>query len=1168
MALICALGLFFFLACNPNIDNKEIDKLNSVSYAFHYRNLDSTAFYANKALSLSADYPTGKAEAYNNLAFVSIARMDYDTAYRLLDSVALSTDNQIELLIADIQYMRLCQRESRNKNFYDYREKALKRFKRIYEEHFSLSDYGIKRMTYAESEFAAVSSTYYYYVGLTRQSKEALKFVDPLGDIQKDTAQYLNYLYQVGSGGIINAKYKNETAQAEFEHLFKCYILAKRYGFVYWEANALQSISEHLLSAEQRKTLIKNNQSIIRYINEDNMPDSLLSGYLAQKSLKIFLSYGDIYQIAGAYRTLSFCYWELGDYTSSLICLEHALSNNKLISQAPDLVASIREQLSLVYSAMDDKKNSDINRNIYLDLQEKTRQDRQLEARAEQLEQTSSQLNALIIFIVVLIIILVMLLLTFKSFRKKKSDDNYIDNLLRPLHEWEEKNRLYINDLDDKIEDVNERHYTINIEIEKGKRRYVDNRAKIFIVNNVMPYIDRISNEVKRLARLKEPENVRNERFVYMAEITDKINEYNDVLTSWIQLQQGQLSLRIESFNIGEVFDILSKSAMSFRLKGIELDVRPSELIVKADKTLTLFMLNTLADNSRKFTPVGGRVEIMAEDHKDYVEVSVKDTGTGLTREELDGIFEHKVNNGHGFGLMNCKGVIDKYRKVSRIFSVCGLFVESRKGEGSRFFFRLPHGLMRMFVIVSSVLGMQQNVSADKIGLKKSHAGTNNKSEYLSKAAIFADSAYYSNINGSYDKTLCFVDTARYYLNLHYKKNYPNARNFMLKADNGLGVPAEIKWFRDKVNTDYDIILDIRNEGAVAALALHEWDLYHYNNKVYTQLFKENSADKGLAEYCVTMQRSSTNKTIAVMILVLLFIIILCSYYFLYYRHILFFRFCVEQVNGINGILLSDVSDKDKLERIRFVDVSRFPQQLKDVVAQIKEALCRSMALESKQKFSLELAEDELHRSEYEVEKLYICNNVIDNCLSTLKHETMYYPSRIRQLVDNADKNIPAISEVVDYYKELYGILCEQVRRQADSVGFDCRPISLKSRFGLNEYLLGDEALLKYMFDIIRKQCGIKREDISISLKGYNYVVFDVICREMRLNEQQCRELFTPSVSNIPFLICRQIVREISEMTNLHGCGIEAEPKDGVGTILHITLAKAGKSVRKQVLQE
>ena len=91
--------------------------MNDVSYSFHYRNLDSTKYYADKALSLSEDYDNGYAEALNNLAFVSIVKMNYDNAYKLLNSVLKTTDNQIELLVADVQFMRLCQSQSKNKDF-------------------------------------------------------------------------------------------------------------------------------------------------------------------------------------------------------------------------------------------------------------------------------------------------------------------------------------------------------------------------------------------------------------------------------------------------------------------------------------------------------------------------------------------------------------------------------------------------------------------------------------------------------------------------------------------------------------------------------------------------------------------------------------------------------------------------------------------------------------------------------------------------------------------------------------------------------------------------------------------------------------------------------------------------------------------------------------------
>lgn len=98
--------------------------------------------------------------------------------------------------------MRLCQRESNNKEYYDYNEEANKRFLRINEDKRLLTDRQRRRMVYARSEYAIVSSTYYYYVGLEQPSVRALSAINPDGEVQTDMPQLLAYLYNVGAGGI------------------------------------------------------------------------------------------------------------------------------------------------------------------------------------------------------------------------------------------------------------------------------------------------------------------------------------------------------------------------------------------------------------------------------------------------------------------------------------------------------------------------------------------------------------------------------------------------------------------------------------------------------------------------------------------------------------------------------------------------------------------------------------------------------------------------------------------------------------------------------------------------------------------------------------------------------------------------------------------------------
>lgn len=1152
--LIVILGLLCFSACQNNPNRADVDRLNSISYAYHYKNIDSTIHYAREAYRLSDNYNDGRAEALNNIAFASIARMNYLDAYKQLDSIEVITSNQVELLIAHIQQMRLCQRESHNKEFYDYLEKATKCLKRINESRDMLSSRQLSRMVYAESELAIVTSTYYYYVGLEKESQDALMAIDANGEIQKDSAQLMNYLYQIGAGGIITEGSQAEINQAEWYYLMRCYFLAVQSGSVYWEANSLQSMSEHLLDKSSREKIIVDNLSDINYINVDNMPDSLLAGYFAQRSLNLFLSLGDVYQTAGSYRTLASCFWGVGDFPSALICLEDALGKDKRIEQAPDLVASIREQMSLVNSAMDDKPASDDNRNIYLDLQDMTRQDRHLEARAEQLDRSSRQLNIMIVAVLVTIVIAVAMMFFFDYLRRKKQKKNSLDSLLHPLEQWQSDNLIANNALDERYEEINEAYALNVIHIANNKKRNLENRAKIFLVNSIMPLIDRMINEVNRLKGYNEPAEVRTERYNYVAELTDKINDYNNVLTQWIQLRQGDLNMHIESFPLEDTFGVVRKGRMSFQLKGINLIVEPTDFSVKADKVLTLFMLNTLADNARKFTPEGGTVTISSTSTDDYVEISVRDTGKGMSADQLSGIFDHKVYNGHGFGLMNCKGIIEKYRKISQIFNVCRLSAESEEGKGSRFFFRLPHGIVR--TIIAFVMMM-------------SACGINAADTSLKMAAKYADSAYFSNINGRYEQTLQFADSVRKYINIRYKHLVPNGNALMEREGNVKSEPAEIAWFHDSLDIDYNIILDIRNESAVAALALHNWSLYRYNNRIYTMLFKERSADKNLAAYCRKMQTSESNKMIAIAMLFLLFLIILVAYYFLYYRHRINYEYCMEQVGYINDILLSEKDDEEKLALISPISTSKYPEPLSDIVDKVKQALESSVRNSKEKRDVIELAEDERRRAEFEDDKLHVSNNVLDNCLSTLKHETMYYPSRIRQIVDEVNNDnttedpqkLQAIDELLSYYKELYSILSAQAMRQVNVVKNKCVQVSSNDIIQSNVEdvnVMGDPLMLKHLFDILQKQNGGAFASVGAKERG-GYVDF-----MLEMDKLDYRDIFVPSMENIPFMICRQIVRENSESTNQRGCGIVAQPLAERGTLVTVTLAAPAKKILSQ----
>lgn len=300
------------------------------------------------------------------------------------------------------------------------------------------------------------------------------------------------------------------------------------------------------------------------------------------------------------------------------------------------------------------------------------------------------------------------------------------------------------------------------------------------------------------------------------------------------------------------------------------------------------------------------------------------------------------------------------------------------------------------------------------------------------------------------------------------------------------------------------------------------------------------------------MQRSKTNKMVSVVLLIILLLVIFPAWYFLYYRHKLNYKFCVERINKMNDILLSDISDEKKLNSIQeLADFARFnltteqKKKLQNVVEKIESALRQNIAHSEEMDTEAELANDELQRIDMESGRLHVSNNVLDNCLSTLKHETMFYPSRIKQMVDNSKTNIDELSEVINYYHDLYAILAEQALRQV-----------VPQRMG--------KETTGYLYDILKKCNGNKPTAISElpNDTADNHIPKEYVCILItmstynNLTDEQIANLFTPYTIDLNLLLCRQIVREMGEATNLRACGIEARKDNDGNVVVKILIPK------------
>ena len=169
-------------------------------------------------------------------------------------------------------------------------------------------------------------------------------------------------------------------------------------------------------------------------------------------------------------------------------------------------------------------------------------------------------------------------------------------------------------------------------------------------------------------------------------------------LLLWSQTQRGIIDFKPENNNLyllsSETIDLLSQSSEN-KLISIVNEIS-EEIIIKADKDMLATILRNLISNAIKFTPRSGKISISAcskkdENNQNYMEVSVKDNGTGIDpniKQKLFKITESvstkgtEKEEGTGLGLILCKEFVKKHGGK--------IWVESEIGAGASFKFTIP----------------------------------------------------------------------------------------------------------------------------------------------------------------------------------------------------------------------------------------------------------------------------------------------------------------------------------------------------------------------------------------------------------------------------------------------------------------------------------------------
>ncbi|MEI8049701.1 MAG: hybrid sensor histidine kinase/response regulator, partial [Bacteroidota bacterium] len=164
-------------------------------------------------------------------------------------------------------------------------------------------------------------------------------------------------------------------------------------------------------------------------------------------------------------------------------------------------------------------------------------------------------------------------------------------------------------------------------------------------------------------------------------------------LLDWSQTQTGKIKFEPGQFEVGPVIaEILELVRPSAENKNIRLEMALSEeLTVFADMNMFGTVIRNLLQNGIKFTQPGGWVGIETCRVGHMIEISIKDTGVGISPETLNKLFMINASvastgtageEGTGLGLILCHEFIEKNKGQIR--------VESRPDMGSTFVVAFP----------------------------------------------------------------------------------------------------------------------------------------------------------------------------------------------------------------------------------------------------------------------------------------------------------------------------------------------------------------------------------------------------------------------------------------------------------------------------------------------
>jgi signal transduction histidine kinase len=172
---------------------------------------------------------------------------------------------------------------------------------------------------------------------------------------------------------------------------------------------------------------------------------------------------------------------------------------------------------------------------------------------------------------------------------------------------------------------------------------------------------------------------------------TNRIQMRMDHMLDLSRIKSGHLLIYREPILLSEVIGgYINEVKPVDKNLSISVDI-PEGLFIYADRNGFHDIFINLLSNAFKFTSDGGQIKIIASRKNNYILHEIRDTGMGIPNDKIDKIFEefYQVEGGKhggtGLGLAITRRLVEEHGGK--------IWVESKLGEGSSFYFTLPLSL-------------------------------------------------------------------------------------------------------------------------------------------------------------------------------------------------------------------------------------------------------------------------------------------------------------------------------------------------------------------------------------------------------------------------------------------------------------------------------------------